>query len=182
METLDLSREIEISRIHLHPLSSSSRDERRGSLDRIDIRRFHHRTFVYLLHLDPAPSENRTVETNDPMKDEKTMKSGQLTRIPFQPTPPIRARESADENRHVSFLAPFSPSRRLLFFPPSRRLFCYFIRIHGKDIRRRPCRRAARNVRQQYNRPPRSTGMIAPFDDDSGCQWRNIRIRSDIHT
>jgi len=104
----------------------------------------------------PGSGWNRTVETNDgAMKDEKTMKSGQLTRIPFQP------RESADENRHVSLLAPFSPSRRLLFFPPSR-LFCYFIRIHGKDIRCRPCRRARgtsdngiidRRVQRGWSRP-----------------------------
>lgn len=97
--------------------------------------------------------------------------------------PAFRACESADEKSSRFVSRPFytvSPS--LLLSPPSRRFFCYFIRIHGKDIRCRPSRRARETPDNRIIDRRVSTGMIAPFDDSPSCQWRNIRIRSDIHT
>lgn len=162
----------------------AERDERILGSVSISDARISSRAFIYLLLFDPVLFHRGWVETNDgTMKDEKTMKSGQLTRIPFQTDtlPHVRARESADENRHVSFLAlfhrpsllPSFPTPFPPLFPPSLLLLHP---VHGKDIRcrRRPIRRARGT--SDNGIIDRQRGMIAPFDDSPGCQWRNIRI------
>lgn len=110
--------------------------------DRIDIRRedfiCRARSYVCSFSTIPWKQGRRNERRHDERRenDEKWT----VTRIPFSRSDTytlyVRARESADENRHVSFLAPppFSPFSSTSSSSSSTALrpdlFCYFIRMY----------------------------------------------------
>lgn len=125
------------------------------------------RASVYLLLFYPAPGETGpSKRTTARWKTRKRWKVDSWRGFLFNRYPTrLRAwKRRRESSRFVS--RPFSPCLAvLLFFPPSRHLFCYFIRVHGKDIRcrrRRPYRRTGeasddsiidRHVQRGWSRP-----------------------------
>lgn len=137
VETLDLIRNSLPDKSPRYTYKSSSfvivfawniaeRDEQRGSLDRIDIRRDDFITRVRLFAPFRPGLRVKQGRRNERRLDERRENDEKWTvdEDSFSTdTLAVRARESADENRHVSFLALFHRvSRRPSFlspFPPS---------------------------------------------------------------